>query len=328
MVVFIALSNIQHVFIDIEFLSEASIIRKLYLPIQWLILPMFYLHVHEFSFKKKISFSTLLYLFTPVVFVFVLHIVHFLFNYGSMLISDMPDYYSQGLLLYINFISFLFNGVLLFLIYNILRNNLALNKKVARKKYNEQKWYLTIIALITVIVTVGLLASVSIIQFNIDHTALLYSLFLFVSFVGYYTGYFGVYRSTLRAEYKTSINSVLKNGANTYHKIHTHIIEERRYLDVDLNQSEIVQKFNISPDYLSQLITTNSDKNFNDFINSMRIDASKKMLTENQFENYTIESIGFKCGFKSKSNFYTAFKKFTGQTPKEYLKNQKIRLVS
>lgn len=311
-----------------EFLSENNAIRKLYLPVQWLILPMFYLHVHEVIFKKKISFSMLLYLFTPVAFVFVLHLVHFFFNYGNIPISDMPDYYSPGLLLYINFISFLFNGIVLYLIYKMLRNSVELTKKVSRKKYQEQKWYMTIVVLFMVIVAVGLSTTISLIQFSIDHTWLVYSIFLLISFVGYYMGYVGVYRSTLRIESKIPVNSFSRNGANTYQKIHSYIIEERRYLDMDLNQSEIAEKFNISPGYLSQLINSNSDQNFNDYINQLRIETSKKMLIADQFENYTVESIGLECGFKSKSNFYAAFKKFTGQTPMTYVKSQEMGPIS
>ena len=97
---------------------------------------------------------------------------------------------------------------------------------------------------------------------------------------------------------------------------------------MDLNLSEIARRFNISSGYLSQLMNAHSEQNFNDYINELRIKTSKKMLLEKQFENYTIESIGLECGFKSKSNFYSAFKKFTGQTPTEYVKSQEIRPVS
>ena len=141
-------------------------------------------------------------------------------------------------------------------------------------------------------------------------------------------GYVGVYRSIFINGSKTTIKSVSKHSLNTYQKIHAYIIEERRYLDTDLNQSEIAEKFNISSGYISQLINTNSDQNFNNYINALRIEASKKMLLENQFQNYTIESIGLECGFKSKSNFYMAFKKFTNQTPSAYVKSQKMRPVS
>ena len=304
MVVFIALSNIQHILIDMEFLSEDSVIRKLYLPVQWMIMPLFYFHVHEIIFRQKTSPRIRFYLIAPVVVVFVLHFLHFFYNYSNIPISAMPDYYAPGLLLYTNFASFLFNGVIVYFIYKMLRSSAELTKKVSRKKYQEQKWYMTIVLLLIIIVSIGLSTSISLIQFKIDHTWLIYSLFLLVSFVGYYMGYVGVYRSTLIREQKPSVNSVTKNGANTYQKIHAYIIEENRYLDMDLNLSEIARRFNISSGYLSQLMNAHSEQNFNDYINELRIKTSKKMLLEKQFENYTIESIGLECGFKSKSNFY------------------------
>jgi len=328
MIVFIALSNIQHILIDMEFLSEESILRKLYLPVQWFITPMFFLHVHEVLYSRKPKLLTRWALLIPAVLVTIIHCIHFLYYQNKISIASMPDYYENGLLLYINFVSFIFHGAILYFIFMMLKKSATMSKKVSSKKYKEQKWYMTIVICFVGVVTIGLSATLSMIQFNIDHTWVLYMIFLIVSFVGYYLGYVGVYRSTLISNAKASINFVSKNGVNTYQKIHSYIIEEHKYLDMDLNLSEIAEKFSISSGYLSQLINTNSDQNFNDYINKLRIEASKKMLVETQFENYTIESIGLECGFKSKSNFYAAFKKFTGQTPKAYVKSKEIRPVS
>lgn len=216
----------------------------------------------------------------------------------------------------------------MFIVYRMLRNSKEVSKKEERKKDKERKWYLKILIFSVVVITIGLSASISLIQFDIDHTWLIYTLFLLISFGGYYMGYVGVYRSTLSGEPKNSVHSISLNGANTYQKIHSYIIQEKRYLDMNLNQSEIAEKFHISTGYLSQLINTNSNQSFNDYINTLRIETSKKMLLAEQFEHYTIESIGLECGFKSKSNFYMAFKKFTGQTPSRFIKGKKMRPVS
>jgi len=72
------------------------------------------------------------------------------------------------------------------------------------------------------------------------------------------------------------------------------------------------------------LVNQFSEKNFSDYINSLRVDEAKKLLKNADFEAYTIVAIGLECGFNSKSTFYTAFKKFTGQTPTAYRKQHSL----
>ncbi|WP_108867206.1 helix-turn-helix domain-containing protein [Aquimarina aquimarini] len=109
-----------------------------------------------------------------------------------------------------------------------------------------------------------------------------------------------------------------RTGYDTYTKIKEYIITEKKYLLQDISLSSLSLDFKISNGYISQLINTYSQKKFNDFINELRVEESKKKLLDSGYNNYTIESIGLECGFKSKSNFYTAFKKFTKQTPNQF----------
>jgi YesN/AraC family two-component response regulator len=71
---------------------------------------------------------------------------------------------------------------------------------------------------------------------------------------------------------------------------------------------------------LSHIINTESEKNFNDFLNEFRIDHFKKLLENDQF---SIEGMAYESGFKSKTSFYRAFKKSTGQTPLQYKNSRK-----
>ena len=50
----------------------------------------------------------------------------------------------------------------------------------------------------------------------------------------------------------------------------------------------------------------------------MRVEQAKNLLTNSNYEKYTIASIGLESGFNSKSTFFTVFKKHTGSTPFHY----------
>ena len=71
---------------------------------------------------------------------------------------------------------------------------------------------------------------------------------------------------------------------------------------------------------LSKLINGNFEVNFSDYINQLRVEEARKALLNPEFNNYTIVAVGLECGFNSKSTFYTAFRKITGQTPSEFRK--------
>ena len=56
------------------------------------------------------------------------------------------------------------------------------------------------------------------------------------------------------------------------------------------------------PKYQITVLNTEIGKNFQ-FVNSYRVDAVKEMLAAPQLK-YSIEAIGYGCGFSSKSSFY------------------------
>ncbi|MDW5290240.1 helix-turn-helix domain-containing protein [Formosa sp. PL04] len=91
------------------------------------------------------------------------------------------------------------------------------------------------------------------------------------------------------------------------------------YLNPKLAISEIANKLNTNPQFLSQVINEKTDMNFNDAINSFRIKEAKLLLASDNYNKLTIEAIALKSGFNSKSPFYTAFKKNTGLTPKQFI---------
>ncbi len=93
--------------------------------------------------------------------------------------------------------------------------------------------------------------------------------------------------------------------------------KEKPYLNPDLNLERLSELLDIPKHHLTEVLNTEIGKNFFQFVNAYRIEAVKHALTEKN-NLYSIEAIGYDCGFSSKSSFFTVFKKATGLTPLQY----------
>lgn len=93
---------------------------------------------------------------------------------------------------------------------------------------------------------------------------------------------------------------------------------ETLYRDPNLTMPMVAKRLGILNHKLSQVINDHLDKNFPALINEYRIDEAKRMLISN--DTFTLEAIGYECGFNSKSTFFSTFKKQTGLTPSQYKK--------
>ena len=93
------------------------------------------------------------------------------------------------------------------------------------------------------------------------------------------------------------------------------------YLNAELTLNKLSQDTAIPQHYLSQVINQEFGKNFFDFINTYRIDKAKCLMNEGAAQQLTLEAIGAQSGFGSPAAFYRAFKKHTGVTPSNFLKN-------
>ncbi len=106
---------------------------------------------------------------------------------------------------------------------------------------------------------------------------------------------------------------------NVYYKELDFLMKEAKmYRDPNLGLESMAKQLKISSNYLSQLVNKLSGYNFADYVNGFRIEDAKRKLRNPSFVHYTIISIALEAGFNSKSTFYSAFKKLTGISPKEY----------
>ncbi len=97
--------------------------------------------------------------------------------------------------------------------------------------------------------------------------------------------------------------------------------ERELHKNPNLKLSDVADALAVSPHYLSQYLNDNLGQHFPAFVNAYRVKAAEEMLRKNH--QFTLEAIGYKCGFKSNSSFYTAFKKIKEMTPAQYKKDLK-----
>lgn len=100
----------------------------------------------------------------------------------------------------------------------------------------------------------------------------------------------------------------------------TYVQEKEPYLDSNLSLRSLAEQIDIHPNQLSWLLNESIGKNFNEFINQYRFETFKTIVQNPENANLTIEGLAYDSGFNSKTVFNTYFKKETGLTPKQFLK--------
>lgn len=103
-------------------------------------------------------------------------------------------------------------------------------------------------------------------------------------------------------------------------KLETVMQEEKLYLDDALSLPVLAKNLSVSQHHLSQALNVSMNRSFFEYIAELRIEEAKKLLSQKDAGNKTIEEISFAVGYNSKSAFNTAFKKLTGLTPAQYRK--------
>jgi len=93
---------------------------------------------------------------------------------------------------------------------------------------------------------------------------------------------------------------------------------EKIYYDDTLTLAGLAARLSVPPHILTEFLNKKLKLNFNSFINKYRIKEARHLLIEDR--GNTVISIAYKVGFNTISKFYEAFKKFTGETPKEFRK--------
>jgi len=99
--------------------------------------------------------------------------------------------------------------------------------------------------------------------------------------------------------------------------------ESELFLEQDLTLHHFASAINLSPRLISSCINKNFGNNFNEWVNSYRVEKALKMIQEDVKNQLSIEGIGTTAGFKSRSTMYSAFQKKLGHSP-GYFRNNNV----
>ena len=216
------------------------------------------------------------------------------------------------------------------------------------KDPQEKKWVITLLTTLYLLLSTWLITYMTGFFFGIDISSTMSVLALSATFIMHWTAYIGIYKYKL-AKNKDAVYHFLNNDSvvlspnlpivedsipqeykesitadNLYfQKLELLCKDEHIYTDSTLNREKVAEKLGISAGYVSQIVNTITGDNFAHYINQYRVEAVKEMISDPEYENYTLLTMGLESGFTSKTTFYKAFKKVTGQTPNEYKNTSK-----
>ncbi|MBR6758210.1 MAG: AraC family transcriptional regulator [Bacteroidaceae bacterium] len=100
------------------------------------------------------------------------------------------------------------------------------------------------------------------------------------------------------------------------------LCDEKRYLNPIYSLWELSREVGISARLISNSINKVLGQNFFELLNRLRVEEAQRILINSvQHSRFIcIEDIYAKSGFGSRSAFYMSFKKYTGFTPRQYMK--------
>jgi AraC-like DNA-binding protein len=342
-VLFITLNNLQALLIDLEFSSTIVYIKHLKVPWYFLCMPLFYVFlVHYSKIDKKVRsflFATI-YAFIGMIFLRLSFIIY-------SQVNNFNDFETEAFIEKYGFFEEIGGFIYTFFILIFAVTMFTKNKKWFEYvlKYDDLKWikhFLIFAGIIVILWIVAIYRSDQDGSFN--DPQIYYPVRLSTTILLYWIGIKGLFRYRtmedrigLREKFNKEIKNIgelnlnISNDAieeqekgrsekqhNLFNKVNSYVMDGKKYLDPYISLDSLANDLNISNGHLSFLINTYSKKNFSDYINGFRIDQVKNLIIDNEYVNYTIESIGLESGFNSKSTFYSAFKKFTDLSPKQF----------
>lgn len=300
---------------------------------------------YELFGKPLLSSSFLL--FNPALYLYIKSLTHSEFKLKGIHILHLLPFIAFGIYAYVTKQSFsldtffiqnenyifrlIFGGatILSWLIYNPLslilvhKHRMHLQNELSNIENNENlSWVLSVGIFYVVYCILAFLITIISINANLNPLSPHIYNYITLLILIYVMSFYGLMQRNVSNELLVEEQTIPYQNSNlspqSKEKIKQQMLRyfeiEKAYLNPDLNM-DVLSDALVTPKYkLTEVLNTEFGTNFFQFVNQYRVEAVKKMLT-NPENKFSIEAIGYECGFSSKSSFYTVFKSNTGKTP-------------
>lgn len=124
---------------------------------------------------------------------------------------------------------------------------------------------------------------------------------------------------TSEDKYKT--NKVSPEECKRLFKLLEAVMQQKKpYKNPALKIADLADLIGTSSHVLSYLFNQYLNRNFYDYVNDYRVAEFKQLIAKEEYARYTLSALAEHCGFSSRASFFRHFKKMTGVTPNEYIK--------
>lgn len=124
-------------------------------------------------------------------------------------------------------------------------------------------------------------------------------------------------------EIQPSINISSKTEKEILKKLE-YFEKNKGFIKKDVNLNSLSKQFNTNTKYLSEIIKIHRNKQFNAYLNELRINyIVARLLNEPNYLKTKITYLASDCGYSSHSTFTTIFTQLMNESPSVYIKRIK-----